>query len=293
MTFDMSVVPTKVVITATEELGIELPIMPFGKVALKNGESIELIANTSSELLALTLLSKTNHVKVTVGDSEPTHDEKVTVKDTESLQNAFNNPNVKEITLDADLPPLTGEMRCTSGVTFDGNGHTLTFSNTGRNLVFLKPSVIKNVKIVNTAGTAKKGSAKASGADVWSSTYGMQLFNGVYTVENFSCTGCNAALLCNSADVTISGEIDVSGNGFGGIEVSKSAGVTQVSPVLRVQGAIIKNTTEKYAKPTIWIDGDVGEVEASGFTEANINGQRQFYLDPSHAVAPEESADSE
>lgn len=275
MIHDFSLVPCKVKITAKEELGIELPIIPFGKVILNKGESIELIANTSSELVALTLLEINGSIDVLADESS--EGEKVTVSDSESLSEAFNNPNVKEITLDSDIS-FDKELDCQNSVTFDGKGHTMTFSNTGRNLVFLKSSTIKNVKI-NNVPTKK---SKSSSPEVWSSNYGMQLFNGTYDVENFSCTGCNAALLCNSADVTLSGNVDVSGNGFGGIEVSKSSGETQVSPVLRVKGEIT-NSTEKYSKPTIWIDGEVGEVEASGFTEANVKNQRQFYLNPENA----------
>lgn len=98
----------------------------------------------------------------------------------------------------------------------------------------------------------------------------------------------------NGAKVTLKGTIDVSGNTFGGIEVCKGASLNLTAGVLDVTGASIINTTEAYAKPTIWIDGNTEDegivVGAEDMTMVEIlHGdtiQKQYYLDPANAVNP-------
>lgn len=74
------------------------------------------------------------------------------------------------------------------------------------------------------------------------------------TVKNIKLTGSNAAILVNGANVKLTGTIDVSGNGFGGIEVSKGTDVT-TSSQLDVSGAVLKNDSEiRTTNPTVWMD---------------------------------------
>lgn len=152
----------------------------------------------------------------------------------------------------------------------------MTFSNVGRNLVLTGDgSVLKNIVINNTALT-----------DTWNSTYGVQCYNGTYEVSNVKCSGGNAGILVNGATVTLGENVDVSGNHFGGIEVSKgqAAGLSDAKLIIT---APITNTTEEYGKPTVWIDGDGATVEDSTGMTATSDvkpDQVQYYNDPANAT---------
>ena len=164
----------------------------------------------------------------------------------------------------------------------DGGGKTLTFSNVGQNLVLLGTgSELKNINIENTAMTEN-----------WNSTYGVQCYNGTYTLSNVKAFGGNAGILVNGATVTLGENIDVSGNHFGGIEVSKGK-AEGLSDAKLVITAPITNTTEAYGQPTVWIDGEGATVEDSTgmtSTEEVKAGQTQFYNDPANAVQSEEDS---
>ena len=164
----------------------------------------------------------------------------------------------------------------------DGGGKTLTFSNVGQNLVLLGTgSELKNINIENTAMTEN-----------WNSTYGVQCYNGTYTLSNVKASGGNAGILVNGAIVTLGENIDVSGNHFGGIEVSKGKAEGLPDAKLTIT-APITNTTEAYGQPTVWIDGEGATVEDSTgmtSTEEVKAGQVQFYNDPANAVQSEEDS---
>lgn len=93
-------------------------------------------------------------------------------------------------------------------------------------------------------------------------------------------TGGNAGILCNSAELTLGSNINVSGNAFGGIEVSKGKNEQLRDSNLIVKKKII-NTTEAYGKPTVWIDGSNATVDDSTgmFSSDSVKeGQIQYYL---------------
>ena len=83
----------------------------------------------------------------------------------------------------------------------------------------------------------------------WQGLYGIQIYrtSGV-TLRNISATNGNAGILINGSEVALEGTVDVSGNTFGGIELSKGSGVTE-TPSLSGAVASIKNTTEAPLKP--------------------------------------------
>ena len=129
---------------------------------------------------------------------------------------------------------------------FNGNGKTITFSIPGQNLVSTtNGTTIENVTIENTNDNQE-----------WNSTYGIQCYNGNYIIKNCKVNGCNGGILINSSNVVFEGTIDVSGNTFGGIEVSKSNNEGMRNSTLNINGASLINTTEEYGKPTIWTDGE-------------------------------------
>lgn len=191
------------------------------------------------------------------------------------MASALANPEISEISLTENISaPSTTTV--TNSVVFDGNGKTITFSNVGQNLVFLgSGSEIKNVNVNNTALT-----------ESWNSTYCIQCYNGTYSISNVKATGGNAGILVNGATVTLGENINVSGNHFGGIEVSKGA-AEGLSDAKLIITAPITNTTEAYGQPTVWIDGEGAIVEDStGMTATSDvkENQVQYYINPENAV---------
>lgn len=185
----------------------------------------------------------------------------------DELKEAMSDSSIKTVNLKADIENINETITFENKVTFNGNGHKLGFAKTGQNLVFLQVSEINNVNVV------------AQGTDEWTSTYAMQVYNGEgYSISNSSFTGGNGGLLINGATATIE-NVNVSGNTFGGIEVSKGAAASKNS-ILYVEGTLT-NDTEEYGKPTIWTDGEGQTVIGadSMFTNSEIKeGQVQYYL---------------
>lgn len=186
----------------------------------------------------------------------------------EDLKSAANNSAIKKVNLKADITDINEVITFNNSVTFDGEGFKLGFATTGQNLVFLKPSTVSNLIV------------EANGTDKWTSTYAVQVYNGKgYKINDCSFSGGNAGLLVNSATATVN-NIDVSGNTFGGIEVSKGTAVKYGS-TLTVSGTIT-NSSESYGKPTIWIDGkdDGNTVTATGLfsSDAVKDNQIQYYI---------------
>lgn len=160
-------------------------------------------------------------------------------------------------------------------VDIDGQDHTITFTNTGQNLVVLASGAdVHNLTIQNTADTVE-----------WNSTYCIQYYNGTYNIHDVKTTGGNAGILVNSSTATLGNGVDVSGNNFGGIEVSKSNSGGMPASQLTVNEAIV-NTTEAYGKPTVWTDGeDAIVIDNTGMTTNSEvkEGQIQYYLNEANS----------
>lgn len=133
-------------------------------------------------------------------------------------------------------------------VTIDGNGNKLTFAG-------------------NAAG--------------WQGNYLLQAYKNTIEVKNLTLTGGDAALIANGATINLKNTVDVSGNEFGGIEVSQGGGVATPA-ILNATNATLTNTTEANGAPTVWID-------QAGTPNATVNGsftvathikpnQKQYYL---------------
>ena len=197
----------------------------------------------------------------------------------EELTAAVANAELPYVNLTAPIT-LTKALTISRPLTLNGNGHKITMTTTGKALTFTADSNLNDIVIESTAGAP----------ETWSSSYGVQLYNGTYVVKGLSVKGCNAALLVGASHVTMVGDVDVSENGFGGLEISQSKSAEAI-PVLDITDATIMNSTEAYGKPTIWIDSPLGGGElygASDMTEAQIKDQRQFYLDASNSINPED-----
>lgn len=194
----------------------------------------------------------------------------------ETLQAAVNNADVNRINITAPIT-LTQELQINRPITVIGSDNKIEISHQGKGITFLKDSVSTGISIESTADNTD-----------WHSAYGIQFYTAQHRIDGFKSSGGNAAALVNSANVKMEGTIDVSGNTFGGIEVSKGSAQGLSAGMLDITDANIVNTSEEYAKPTIWIDGtteDIGTVVGIGdMTMAIIAEQNQYYLDAAHAV---------
>ena len=119
--------------------------------------------------------------------------------------------------------------------------------------------------------------------------YVLQVYNAEATIKDLGFTGASAGLLVNASKVTLEGTIDVSGNTFGGIEVSKGVAEGLSNGQLTVDGTIIMNNEERTV-PVIWIEKDQGTVTGSGVdgyyatTETNNKEQTYYYSDEKYAT---------
>ena len=147
------------------------------------------------------------------------------------------------------------------GVTLDGNGYTITYTGNKSAIIMSDDCVVENVTLRGTAPM-----------NVWKGAYGIQAYNAKNTtISDVTIKGFNAAILVNGSETTLTDVVDVSSNGFGGIEVSKGEGVTANS-VLTVEGTVI-NDTESSKAPTAWTectdkngDGAQGSVIGADWT---------------------------
>jgi len=114
----------------------------------------------------------------------------------------------------------------------------------------------------------------------WQGNYVIQAYKNTLGIKNLSITGGDAAIYANGATLNLEGIVDVSGNDFGGIEVSQGSNVA--TPAILNAASTLVNTTEANTKPTAWID-------RASTTVATVNGnfvltthigtdQKQYYL---------------
>ena len=255
------------------------------KVLLAAGDSITFECAVPAAVAHYLALSEVDGLEVNIVGA----DTKEVITEAE-LTAALTDAEVKQVKLTADVALTANLAVATAGKTIDGGGYTVTptvGSGTQTKdgvLVSAADTTLSNMTIT-VAGVADKA--------VWSSNYGIQVYNTSTTISDVKVSGANAAILVNGGTVTMTGTIDVSGSGFGGIEVSKGSGATG-TPLLDASKATFVNTDEAYGKPTIWIDGysalGDGVVKApAGMTKVvyteDSKDQLHFYINAANAKA--------
>ena len=204
------------------------------------------------------------------------------VKTEQEFLDALADESIHTITL-TDNIETQKKININRPVTIDGNGKTIEYVGT------FKGEVYDN--------TVWGSGANGDGQGV----YVIQVYRTEATIKNITLTGGNAGLSANGSTVTLIGNIDVSGNGFGGIEMTKGSGVTEL-PYIKAGEAVITNTTETATTPTVWTDGLTPEelesedwdFEATDDTFAGVayvisENQMKFYTD--ETKMPAESDD--
>ncbi len=157
-------------------------------------------------------------------------DASTVVNNEEELLNALKNSEIKTIVLNKDIE-TTQKINITRPIYLDGNNHTIKY-----------------------VGTFGKDNSKDN--KVWGGIYVLQVYRTNATIKDIKLTGANAGLLINGSEITFEGTIDVSGNGFGGIELSQGSGVTETSKLSVKDGGSIVNKDETKETPTLWVPSD-------------------------------------
>ncbi len=177
--------------------------------------------------------------------------ESKTVTSETELKEALQNESIDEIILGNDIE-TTSKINVLRPVTIDGKNHTIKY-----------------------VGTFKGGKDNT----VWDGIYVIQVYKTTATIKDIKLTGGNAALLINGSNVRLEGTIDVSGNGFGGIELGRGSGVETVPEVEMNDDTNLVNDTETASKPSLWVPSDTEEaiVEYNG-VEHKFEAGEEFSL---------------
>ena len=153
-----------------------------------------------------------------------------TVNSQAEFKEALADDTITTIVLGKDIE-TTEKINIMRPVTIDGRGHTMKY-------------------------VGKFGSSQSSDNTVWGGIYVLQVYKTEATIRNIKLTGGNGGLLVNGGKVKLEGTIDVSGNGFGGIELGQGSGVDSVAHIILTDDTKLVNTTESPDKPTLWVPKD-------------------------------------
>lgn len=225
-----------------------------------------------------------------------------TVSTADELKNALKEDSIDFIRLTKDITDISGSITVKQEVVIDGDGHTLSFaglkkSDTGADdalIIAADNSVVKNLTV----------NAGLQDPKTWSGIYAVHVYNAKDIIlENVTAAGANGGILVNSSNVALEDNINVSGNGFGGIEVSKGAHPVG-DPLLKAESAYFINESEKNGLPTIWVDGtndidaaaELVEVPDNTFTTVSFaegnTKQIHYYLNEANTKAPQKVTDA-
>ena len=135
---------------------------------------------------------------------------------------------VTTINITADIPAIPATLVVPVGhpVTINGGGKTLTFTglesvvgNVDDGFMIQAPTTIND--LIVDAGLVDP--------NAWAGTYAIQVYQTTATLHNVTAKNGNGGILGNNSTVTLTGAINVSGNGMGGIESSGASASLDVS----------------------------------------------------------------
>lgn len=188
----------------------------------------------------------------------------ITVNNETDLKNALKDKSVETIILGSDIE-TTEKINILRPVTLDGNGKTMKYVGTF-------------------------GSSHSTDSTVWGGIYVLQVYKTNATIKNIKLTGGNAGLLINGSHVSIQGTLDVSGNGFGGIELGQGADVTDLPVIKMEENAKLLNSTESSTRPTLWVPNDSkGAIMEIGGTSHSLQTGQELSLGEVYAMMPTEN----
>lgn len=181
-----------------------------------------------------------------------------------------NDKSVKKVTNEAELRAALA----------DRNVKTINVAND-----FVVAAKVNITRDVTINGNSHKITMNLADKTTWGGHYVLQAYKANVTIKNLSLNGGNAGLLVNGANVVLNGTIDVSDNGFGGIEL------TGANPTIDLSNVTLVNNTEAYLLPTLWTDPKMENVKVDykGFQaciEVNKGDhlQDQYYLNVENSL---------
>ncbi len=165
----------------------------------------------------------------------------------------LNDQSVTNIQLRSDIA-MSSQLVIDRPVTITGNGKSLTFAGKDSSELSARVMIASNNVTLDDVGvkTVENTAVHAAG-------YGIVISgaDGV-TLNRVAVSGAKTGIQVNSSKVKMTGAIDISGNGFAGIEVStsKSGQLASTSPSLDVSSATLVNRDEDFTShPTMMIEG--------------------------------------
>jgi putative cell wall-binding protein len=181
------------------------------------------------------------------------------VSDLVGLEKVLKDDSIKTIYITRSIDGIDKIIKVDREVTINGKGKTLSFTKNINEIPSNQnPEVgtARNGLLITNGGSGTKIDdlkVEMTPKEGWQGVYGVQVYNATgVTLNDVSSTGGDGGILVNASEVTLTGEVNVSGNEFGGIEVSKGEGDLG-DPKLTVNATVTYEETE--TKPIIWIDG--------------------------------------
>ncbi len=180
----------------------------------------------------------------------------------EELEQAIADKKT-DIRLENDITDITKTITIPYQVYFNGAGHKLAFKDIAKTE---GSEVASGLVIAGDGSTVIDLTIEMDAKEGWQGNYALQVYDAMgVTIANYTGTKADAALLVNGANVGIHEEINVSGNEFGGIEVSKGDDPELMTGMLNIYTNITM-TDEAIGKPIIWTENTKGHI-ANGYED--------------------------
>ena len=211
----------------------------------------------------------------------------------EELNAYLIDSNITTINLGQDITDLTSRVVINRPVTINGNNHKLTFTNAINEVADGERqgiAVISDDVVINdlTVEMDAVQDILSRLDENWDGVYAIQVYNSKNVIlNNITATKADGGILVNASEVTLTGTITLSGNEFGGMEVSVGSSLPDATSVLNAIEAIFVNETENFRQPTIWSIGDVSLNldEVFNITTAIKEGETHYYLNGENIIA--------
>lgn len=198
------------------------------------------------------------------------------INNADQLKNALNTQQDGEHwAIASNITNFNESVEITKQISINGLGNAIEFSNfggTSHNSAILLGA--DNIELLNL--TSKINNNEEN----WQGRYAIQVYNSKNVLlANVSAHNGDGGILINSSQVALRGRINVSGNEYGGIEVSKSSGVEFRNSTLTITANVtLINETESATAPTLWLEDDEGEIIGGNFTEVRNEEKEQTYF---------------
>lgn len=167
----------------------------------------------------------------------------------------------EDIRLDANILDITETITIPYQVKLNGAGYKLAFKDIQKTS---NNPVASGLVIAGDWSYITNLTIEMDAKAGWQGNYGLQVYGAQnVTIENYTGTKADAALLVNGSNVTLRENINLTGNEFGGIEVSKGSNTQLQNSNLIIDNAKIIMNDETISKPVVWLEKNQGTVNGT------------------------------